>query len=46
MIVAEDLDLQESDHFLFFNIYLLSDMSKNHDRYKEDYSTIDIEQLE
>ena len=21
-------------------------MSKNHDRYKEDYSTIDIEQLE
>ena len=46
MIVAEDLDLQESDHFLFFNLYLLSDMSKNHDRYKEDYSTIDIEQLE
>ena len=46
MIAVVDLDLQESDHFLFFNIYLLCDMSKNHDRYKEDYSTIDIEQLE
>ena len=46
MIAVVDLDLQESDHFLFFKVYLLCDMSKNHDRYKEDYSTIDIEQLE
>jgi len=45
-IEAADLVVLESDHFLFSNIYLLCDMSKNHGRYKEDYSTTDIEQLD
>jgi hypothetical protein len=46
MIAVVDLDLQESEHFLFFSIYLSRDMSKNHDRYNEDYSHLDIEKPE
>jgi len=40
------LDLAEIDNFTFYILYLLFDMSKKQDRYKEDYLDKDIEELD
>lgn len=45
-IEAVGLVVQEIDNFTFYILYLLFDMSKKQDRYKEDYLDKDIEELD
>ena len=46
MIEAVALVALENDNFTFYILYLLFDMSKKQDRYKEDYLDKDIEELD
>lgn len=43
---AAALVVLEHDNFTFYILYLLFDMSKKQDRYKEDYLDKDIEELD
>ena len=45
-IEAVVLEVLENNNFTFYILYLLFDMSKKQDRYKEDYLDKDIEELD
>jgi hypothetical protein len=46
MIEVVALVVAEIDNFTFYILYVLFDMSKNQDRYKEDYLDKNIEELD
>ena len=46
MIEVVGSAVPEIDNFTFYILYLLFDMSKKQDRYKEDYLDKDIEELD